>query len=237
MTAPANHSASAAAAGLRLASHPWADLITRRDKSSLTVNADILRQHLRAHRKHRRPPTKPKPTARPAYRNPFRSIVNLLPERIDMGVDFAGTGSVYAIGNAVITNAAGNNAGWPGYGWITYQLTSGPADGLVVYLAEDVRPTVIVGQHVTSATVIATMFNGGDGIETGWAQPDGASAESQLLLAGAIGGAGPFPTMVGVNFDELLQALGVGTANNWGQGGFGLLPANYPASWAGLHSQ
>ena len=50
----------------------------------------------------------------------------------------------------------------------------------MVYLAEDVTTTVQAGQHVTSSTVIANMFNGGDGIETGWAQPTGASAESQL---------------------------------------------------------
>ena len=144
---------------------------------------------------------------------------------------------MYAIGNAVITDASGDNPGWPGDGWITYQLTGGPAAGLVVYLAEDARPTVRAGQRVTSSSVIATMFNGGDGIETGWAQPDGASAESQPPVAGGIGGAGPFPTMVGVNFDELLQAIGMRPANNWGLGPFGLLPENYPASWASIHSR
>ncbi len=166
-----------------------------------------------------------------AYRNPLRSVSGLIPERVDMGVDFGGAGPVYAIGNGVITNATASNSGWPGGGWITYQLTSGPGKGLMVYVAEDVTPAVQVGQTVTSSTVIANMFNGGDGIETGWAMPDGASAESQLPEAGGISGGGPFPTMVGLNFEALLQALGVPAAPNAGQAGNGTLPSNYPTNW------
>ena len=120
----------------------------------------------------------------PGYRIPLRDVSGLNPERIDMGVDFGGSGPVYALGSAVITNASGNSAGWPGGGWITYKLTDGPDAGLMVYLAEDVTPTVQVGQQVSSATVIGTMFAGGDGIETGWAQQNGLSAESQLPAAG-----------------------------------------------------
>ena len=135
-------------------------------------------------------------------------------ERIDEGVDFAGAGPVYALGDAVVTSAAADNFGWPGGGWITYQLTGGPGVGLVVYVAEDIIPAVTVGQRVSPATVIGTMFNGGDGIETGWAQPTGLSAESQLPQAGAIGGLGPYPTRVGLNFEELLQSVGVPAAPN-----------------------
>jgi hypothetical protein len=164
----------------------------------------------------------------PGYLNPLRDVDGLIPERIDMGVDFAGSGPVYALGNAVITNATGNNFGWPGGGWITYQLTDGPGAGLTVFVAEDVTPTVQVGQHVSSSTVIAHMYSGGDGIETGWAQQSGLSAESQLPEAGSIGGNGPFPTRIGVNFEELLQSLGVPAAPNRTQAPYGLLPANYP---------
>jgi hypothetical protein len=165
---------------------------------------------------------------RPGYLNPLRAVSGLVPERIDEGVDFGGTGPVYAIGDAVVTNA-GENSGWPGGGWITYQLTDGPGKGLVVYVAEDVTATVQVGQHVTPAMVIANMFNGGDGIETGWAQPTGVSAESELPEAGGIGGGGPFPTMIGVNFDELLHALGVPAAPNFTDPVYGTLPVGYPA--------
>jgi hypothetical protein len=164
------------------------------------------------------------------YLNPLRSVAGLVPERIDEGVDFGGTGPVYALGDAVVTSA-GENAGWPGGGWITYQLTDGPDKGLMVYLAEDVTATVRAGQHVTPATVIANMFNGGDGIETGWAQQSGVSAESELPEAGGIGGGGPFPTMVGLNFDLLLQLLGVPAAPNAGDPAYGTLPGNYPVSW------
>ena len=169
--------------------------------------------------------------APPGYLNPLRAVGGLVLERIDQGVDFAGAGPVYALGNAVITNASGDYPGWPGGGWITYQLTDGPAAGLMVYVAEDITPAVQVGQHVTSSTVVGDMFNGGDGIETGWAQPTGVSAESQLAVAGGIGGFGPFPTEVGLNFDELLESLGVPQAPNRYDPAFGLLPANYPTSY------
>ena len=168
-----------------------------------------------------------------AYGNPFRNVSGLILERVDMGVDFGGSGPVYALGNGVVTNAEGDSSGWPGGGWITYRLTSGPAAGLTVYVAEDVTPAVEVGQTVTSSTVVANMFNGGDGIETGWAMADGASAESEMPEAGGIGGGGPFPTMVGLNFDQLLQAVGVPAAPNSGQSGSGALPSAYPTDWAG----
>jgi hypothetical protein len=181
------------------------------------------------------PPPAPAP---PVYRNPFRGVSGLRPERVDMGADFGGSGPVYALGHAVVTNATGTSAGWPGGGWITYRLTDGPAAGLSVYVAEDVKPVVQVGQEVSSSTVIANMFDGGAGIETGWAQPDGSSAESQLTAAGAISGGGPFPTRVGLNFDELLQALGVAGGSNAAQAASGILPPDYRPEWsaAGLRS-
>jgi hypothetical protein len=166
-----------------------------------------------------------------SYRNPLRGVAGLVPERIDDGVDFAGTGPVYALGDAVVTSVAGDNYGWPGGGWITYRLSSGPGAGLMVYVAEDIVPAVVLGQRVTPSTVVGTMYNGGDGIETGWAQPTALSAESELPPAGSIGGLGPFPTRVGVNFDELLQSLGVRAAPNRADPPHGLLPAGYPASW------
>jgi hypothetical protein len=126
------------------------------------------------------------------------------------------------------------SAGWPGGGWITYQLTDGPDAGLMVYVAEDVTPTVQVGEHVTPSTVIANMFTGADGIETGWADPSGVEALAELPEAGGIGANGPFPTRVGVSFDEVLISVGVPAAPNIGQPASGLLPANYPGQLAGV---
>ena len=180
-----------------------------------------------------RKPSQPGQTAPAAsgYLNPLRAVSGLVPERVDQGVDFAGTGPVYAIGDAVVTDAMGANSGWPGGGWVSYQLTDGPGAGLVVYVAEDVTPTVQVGQHVSSATVIANMYNGGDGIETGWAAAQTSlTAESQMPEAGGIGAGGPFPTMVGLSFDGLLQSLGVPASPGAGTSGYGTLPAGYPAA-------
>jgi murein DD-endopeptidase MepM/ murein hydrolase activator NlpD len=162
------------------------------------------------------------------YLNPLRDVSGLVPERIDMGVDFNGSGPVYAVGDAVVTNASGDNFGWPGGGWITYQLTDGPDAGLMVYVAEDITPAVQVGQQVTTSTVVGIMHEGGDGIETGWAQASGLSAESQLPEAGGIGGFGPFPTRIGANFDQLLVSLGAPAASNLTEAASGLLPPNYP---------
>lgn len=205
---------------------------------------ELVAQHARtAHPgRHRRTAPASRPTqrphqrrtqapAQPVYGNPLRGVAGLTPERIDMGVDFGGSGPIYALGDAVITNATADSAGWPGGGWITYRLTDGPAAGLTVFVAEDVTPTVQAGDQVSSTTVIANMFDGGAGIEAGWAQPDGASAESQLPEAGSISGGGPFPTRIGQSFDALLQAVGVPAASNSGQSGYGILPPNYPAAW------
>jgi murein DD-endopeptidase MepM/ murein hydrolase activator NlpD len=166
------------------------------------------------------------------YQNPLRQVSGLIPERVDMGVDFAGTGPVYAIGAGVVMQAKACCSGWPGGGWITYQLTDGPAVGEVVYFAEDVTPAVQPGQKVTPGTVIGHMYQGSSGIETGWSMLDSGSAESQLPEAGGIGGAGPFPTAIGMNFEDLLRALGVVAAPNSGETTSGIVPPRYQIDWA-----
>jgi hypothetical protein len=165
------------------------------------------------------------------YLNPFRQVIGLSAYRVDMGVDFNGAGPVFAIGSGVVTSATMSSGGWPGGGWITYQLTDGPAVGEVVYVAEDVIPTVQVGQKVTPHTEIGHMTNGFDGIETGWAMLDSASSESELPEAGGITGLGPFPTAIGMNFEDLLRALGVPAATNFGASPAGLVPSRYQIDW------
>ena len=209
----------------------WAQIPIGKHAAAQVGAAKRAARHAAAQPSHApRPQPKPKATPSTAYQNPLRAVSDLVLERVDMGVDFGGAGPVYALGDGVITNATGDSTGWPGGGWITYQLTDGPDAGLVVYVAEDVKPTVEVGQKVTSSTVIANMFNGGDGIETGWATSDSSTAESQMAAAGGIGGNGPFPTIVGLSFEAVLESVGVPAAPNANEPGNGLLPAGYPAA-------
>ena len=146
----------------------------------------------------------------------------LSPERIDQGVDYSGFGPVYAIGDGIVRNTAG--PGWPGGTFIAYQLTDGPASGLYVYLAEDVEPNVQVGQTVSSGTVIGQMFEGPDGIETGWA--DGAALPDTMARSLSQFD-GSNSSAFGVNFSQLLQSLGApgGVQNSAPSGS---LPVGWP---------
>ncbi len=137
------------------------------------------------------------------YADPLRSIAGLSPERVDQGVDFSGFGPIYAIGDGVVMSTV--NGGWPGGTFITYRLTDGPAAGLVVYAAEDIVPQVSVGQLVTPGTVLGTVYEGPDGIETGWASAS-ALGETMAMSAGQYSGANT--TAYGYDFSQLLQALG-----------------------------
>ncbi len=157
------------------------------------------------------------------YANPLRAISALSPERIDQGVDYSGYGPIYAIGNGVVLNTT--NAGWPGGTFITYRLTAGPAAGLVVYAAEDIEPMVVVGQDVTSATVLGTMYEGPDGIETGWA---GGSGQGYTMAREYGQFSGANSTAFGANFSQLLQALGAPGGVLQNNPPTGTLPAGWP---------
>jgi murein DD-endopeptidase MepM/ murein hydrolase activator NlpD len=160
-----------------------------------------------------------------AYANPLRAINALNPERVDQGVDYSGYGPIFAIGDGTILSTV--NAGWPGGTFIAYRLSNGPAGGLTVYAAEDIDPLVSVGQTVTAATVIGTMYEGPDGIETGWADPSGDGV-SMANDAGQFSGANS--TAFGANFSQLLAALGAPPGVMQNEPATGVLPANWP-SW------
>lgn len=164
------------------------------------------------------------------YVNPLSKISGLIAERVDQGVDFSGSGPILAIGNAKILET--NGSGWPGGPYMSYQLLDGPNKGQTVYVAENIRPTVRPGQVVKAGDTIATMFNGGTGIEMGWADSGGASPLSQTSAAGSISGAN-LPaggTQVGRNFEALLNSLGVPKANNLGAAPGGKLPSGMGAA-------
>jgi murein DD-endopeptidase MepM/ murein hydrolase activator NlpD len=164
----------------------------------------------------------PKPLAGGVYANPFRSVGGLSAQRIDSGVDYAGAGPVYAIGNGVVLNVYASD--WPGGTFIAYQLSDGPAKGLVVYTAEDLNPQVSVGSTVTANTVIGQMYGGPHGIEIGWA--DGSRIPNAMARSYNQYGGGN-STAFGYNFSRFLQSLGApgGILNN---DPTGALPAGWP---------
>lgn len=170
-----------------------------------------------------------------AYVNPFSRISGLVPERIDQGVDFSGDGPILAMGNAVIVRAVSSSgaSGWPGSpgGFVSYRLLDGPAAGRIVYVAEDITPTVREGQQVSAGEQIATFHASGTGLETGWASGVGTSTLSSLPSAGGIQAGGPFPTKVGINFDQLLVSLGVKPSPGINDSGSGANPGL--PSWTG----
>ncbi len=147
-------------------------------------------------------PSNATPDAPTGYENPLRGAQGLSPERIDQGVDYMAYGPIYAIGDGVVLSTV--NGGWPGGTFITYKLESGPAAGLVVYAAEDINPTVSIGQQVTANTVIGEIYEGWTGIETGWA--NGSEGDTMAMVAGQFNGSNS--TAFGWNFDQLLVSLG-----------------------------
>lgn len=70
----------------------------------------------------------------------------------DQGVDFTGAGNVPAIGAGIVTDVGVTHiieTGSKAWHYIIYRITSGPLKGQFVYVAENVKPTVRVGQHLT----------------------------------------------------------------------------------------
>ena len=161
------------------------------------------------------------------YVDPFAHVQGLTPERIDMGVDYAGKGPVVALGSGTVFNTDG--PGWPGGAFIGITLDSGPFAGLSYFLAEDVKPTVRVGDHVEAGQQIATMYHGSAGIETGWAAGRGdqplATALGQQYKHGD---PGAWSTAAGVSFDRLLVSTGTPSGIPQGAKVHGKMPPPYP---------
>jgi hypothetical protein len=152
-----------------------------------------------------------------AYVNPMSQVSALGPRRIDMGVDYSGSGPVLALGDAKITFASNNDDGppscwgitcWPGGGAVVYQLTDGPFAGKYVYYAEHITVTVRAGQLVKAGQPIAIMHYGYPNIEVGWAS--GRGPETLAIAYGhqASGDPGGWSAIEGRNFNSLLVRLG-----------------------------
>jgi hypothetical protein len=128
-----------------------------------------------------------------------------------MGVDYAGSGTLAAIGTARLTYVATSETGWPG-GFIEYRLLGGPDAGRYVYYAEGVipAPRLHVGQIVAAGQAIARIIPEYEtGIELGWGA--GASTKTYASAAGqwsATKDENDVPSPAGKSFSALIAALG-----------------------------
>lgn len=139
------------------------------------------------------------------YVNPLANA-SVRPERIDQGVDYAGSGTVGAIGPGVVTQVVQSGSGWEGGGYVEYKLTAGPYAGRYVYYAEGVTPTVSVGQTLTAGQPVATIIPGAPhGIELGFGSGVGESSYANQYGGGYSEGAA---TAAGVAFSNLISSLG-----------------------------
>jgi hypothetical protein len=133
------------------------------------------------------------------------------PERIDQGVDYAGTGTLIAVGDARITRVDTAAAGWPG-AFIEYRLLGGSDRGCYVYYAEGVSP--IPGlrprQSVAAGQALATLIpQWSTGIEIGWGA--GVADKTYATLRGqwnVAADADNIPTAAGKSFSALIAVLG-----------------------------
>ncbi len=161
------------------------------------------------------------------YCDPFRSIDSLVPERIDQGVDYAGSGPIYAMAPGTIDLFYNRtDSGWPGGTFMSYKLTAGPAKGREIFLAEniDLDTTLHPGSFVYSGTVLGTLVNASPNCEIGWGVAgQGITAEYGCYTEGCT-------TPLGLNFNKLLVCLktpsGIENA-----GGCCSMPSGWPSDW------
>ncbi|MGA2928423.1 MAG: hypothetical protein ABSG43_21005 [Solirubrobacteraceae bacterium] len=154
-----------------------------------------------------------------AYVNPLQAVAGLQASRIDMGVDYSGSGPILALGRAKVVLATDRLAG-PESCWgrtcvpapgdiIVYRLLDGPFAGKYVYVVENIAISVKAGQTVRAGERIAILHQGSPNLEIGWASGDGAET---LAVARAhqcsCSDPGGWSSIEGRNFDELLVWLG-----------------------------
>jgi hypothetical protein len=140
------------------------------------------------------------------YVNPIGQGLTL--GRTDMGVDYSGKGPLYALGSGTITNVY--NSGWPPYGpkaaFIELHLDQGPYAGKYVYYAENIIPTVHVGEQVKAGQLVGTAVGTYPYIEVGW----GAGKGGETLAAATTGYTEGQVTAAGQSFKNFITSLGKG---------------------------
>jgi murein DD-endopeptidase MepM/ murein hydrolase activator NlpD len=154
-----------------------------------------------------------------AYVNPLRAITGLQAQRIDMGVDYAGSGPLLAIGRARVIFASNNVGGpescWgrtcapPGSGMVVYRLLNGPFAGKYVYIVEAITVKVKPGQTVRVGQTIAILHHVSPNLEIGWAA--GHGPETLAVKFGhqcSCVDPGGWTSVEGRNFNSFLVWLG-----------------------------
>ena len=173
-----------------------------------------------------------KTPAVPQFYNPLRDC-RVTPERIDQGVDYAGTGTLLAIADGHITENRTN--GWGSDGnYVEYEITQdGPLQGVFVYYAEGVKSGLTVGHQLKGGDQVASLIPGWhSGIEIGQAAGNGTLE----TWANVYGGGwttdddrNSYSTRSGVAFSNLIGQLGgprgiesstlIGEWPRWASGG------------------
>ena len=154
------------------------------------------------------------------YVNPL-ARARVMPERIDQGVDYAGSGTLGAIGAGTVTAVVTDGAGWPG-AFVEYKLLGGVDAGCYVYYAEGVAPIrgLHVGESVHPGQGIATFIpHWSTGVEIGWGAGTGTKTYAALLDEwNAAYDTDNDPTAAGRSFSALIAALGGPPGKLEGQG-------------------
>lgn len=157
-----------------------------------------------------------------AYADPLSQIKNLVIGRTDQGFDITGSGPILALGSGTVVNTY--TPGWPGTthpgggGYMMVFRLDQPYQGhQYYYYAENVTPTVGVGQRVTAGQQVGIVSSpaGSNLLEMGWASPTvigDSLAMTDYRSEGKTPPAGWANTPEGANFKALVMALHNGTS-------------------------
>jgi hypothetical protein len=114
--------------------------------------------------------------------------------RTDQGVDWSGSGPLYATGAGKIVDVATGDSGWPGGTFIEEQLANPPdPQHQDVYYAEDIAPGVTQGQEVSAGQQVGEATGGPSGIELGWGNPAAPGQPLNQVTQGPYAGEGATP--------------------------------------------
>ena len=147
-----------------------------------------------------------------SFANPLAGDKHVVPERIDMGVDYADPAAepIAAIGAGTVTYAGPQGGGWQP-NCVNYTLDSPPIPPSATSTSASTSPRPsLPARPSRPASPIATFIPGG-GIETGWAAGPGTPVSTQAAALGQeakAGDAGDNRTYCGQAMSSLIQQAG-----------------------------